>query len=102
MTISGLLTSRFYLFLQKKEVQMELIEPFQKQLIQVLNTTVEFKSDEAKSISIETLSEFPFPLYRENLPIFVKDTVLLYLDHDNPIIRHSVAQSGSLLYIRSH
>ena len=70
---------------------IERIEPFQRLLIQVLNTTPEFKNDEAKSISIETLSEFPFPLYQENLPNFVKDTVLLYLDHANPIIRHSVA-----------
>jgi serine/threonine-protein kinase mTOR len=41
-------------------------------------------------------------MYFENLPLFVKDTVLLYLDHLNPIIRHSVAQVGSLLYTKQH
>jgi hypothetical protein len=91
MTISGLLTGRFYLFLLKNDLDQDRIEPFQRNLIQVLNQNPEFKNDESKSISIKTLSEFPFPIYQENLPIFVKDTVLLYLDHCNPLIRQSVA-----------
>ena len=108
MTISGILIGRFYFFLVQKDMDVinqerkssmventsidnQLITKFKINLTSVLTSNPDFKNDLSKSISIETLSTFSFPLYQENLPLFVKDTILLFLDHSNHLIRLSVA-----------
>ena len=101
LTISTVLTGKVYPFIHKENLDKMIITKFQQSLNQEANSQIDFKTNEAKGISIQTLSIFPFDFYSDSLAIFVKDSVLPYLDTPNPMIRKAAAKAGCLLYINN-
>jgi len=55
---------------------------------------------ESVAMAIQTLSTFSFEDYEEEIAVFVKKSVLFYLDNVYAEIRKAAAQAGCLLYVK--
>ena len=97
-TISFVLAGKIYPFFYKENLDKVVISRFQQSLI-LETANIDLNSNEAKGLAIQTLSNFNFDAY-DSLALFVKDTVLPYLDNSNSMIRKAAAKAGCLLYIK--
>ena len=101
LVISLTLNRRIYNFqISQSEVEKSQIKAFQVKLLAHAKKKKDFSCSITKIQALTTISSFNFQNFEERMGAFVKEIVLPYLDHKNPIIRRAAAKAGSLLYVK--